>query len=235
MDFMVMMPLGPQIMQAFNLSPALFATAVSTYSWCAGISGLLAATYIDRFDRRSLMLVVYALFAFSNLLCALAPTFELLLISRAFAGLSGGVFSAIILSIVGDIIPYERRGAAMGIIMTGFSLAAIAGVPAGVILSAYIHWSAAFYLLVGLSLAIWLVSYQLVPALNEHLSQRPAPLKQILPNLVGMISAKRNLHAYILTFIMMMSHMLVIPLFHLCWWPMHRRPAAFSQLSKQPD
>ncbi|MGN6808694.1 MAG: MFS transporter, partial [Trinickia sp.] len=40
MDFMVMMPLGPQIMSAFHITPAAFAAAVSAYSWCSGLSGL---------------------------------------------------------------------------------------------------------------------------------------------------------------------------------------------------
>ena len=89
MDFMVMMPLGPQIMRAFSIAPAAFATAVSAYSWCSGLSGLFAATYIDRFDRRRLLLCVYALFALSNLGCALADSFPLLLAARAFAGITG--------------------------------------------------------------------------------------------------------------------------------------------------
>lgn len=79
MDFMVMMPLGPQIMSAFQIAPASFATAVSAYSWCSGLSGLFAATYIDRFDRRRLLLAIYALFVLSNLACALASSFALLL------------------------------------------------------------------------------------------------------------------------------------------------------------
>jgi len=58
MDFMIMMPLGPQIMTAFQITPAAFAGAVSAYSWCSGLSGLLAATYIDRFDRRRLLLTI---------------------------------------------------------------------------------------------------------------------------------------------------------------------------------
>ncbi len=97
MDFMVMMPLGPQIMRAFTIGPAAFATAVSAYSWCAGLSGLFAATYIDRFDRRRLLLVMYALFALSNLGCALAGDFHTLLFARAFAGLSGGVLGSIVM------------------------------------------------------------------------------------------------------------------------------------------
>ena len=95
MDFMVMMPLGPQIMHSFGITPAEFATAVSAYSWCSGLSGLFAATYIDRFDRRRLLLAMYALFALSNLACALANSFHLLLAARAFAGITGGVLASV--------------------------------------------------------------------------------------------------------------------------------------------
>ena len=136
MDFMIMMPLGPQIMHAFGIAPAAFATAVSAYSWCSGLSGLFASTYIDRFGRRKLLLAIYALFALSNLACALAGSYPLLLAARAFAGVTGGVLGSVIMAIVGDVIPVQRRGAATGTIMTAFSLAAIAGVPAGVMLGA---------------------------------------------------------------------------------------------------
>jgi len=134
MDFMVMMPLGPQIMGAFQIPPSKFAAAVSAYSWCSGLSALLAATYIDRFDRRKLLLAAYLLFALSNVLCACATSYPLLLASRAFAGVTGGVLGASVMAIVADVVPVARRGAATGIIMTGFSMAAIAGVPAGVLL-----------------------------------------------------------------------------------------------------
>src|SRR5471030_1210130 len=136
MDFMVMMPLGPQIMRSFQISPAAFATAVSAYSWCSGLSGLLAATYIDRFDRRRLMLAVYALFALSNLACAVSTTFPLLLIARAFAGITGGVLGSVIMAIVSDVIPVQRRGAAAGTIMLAMSMAAVVGVPTSILLGA---------------------------------------------------------------------------------------------------
>jgi predicted MFS family arabinose efflux permease len=210
MDFMVMMPLGPQIMQAFSITPAAFATAVSAYSWCAGLSGLLAATYIDRFDRRRLMLVSYALFVLSNLACALAPSFETLLAARAFAGITAGVLGSVILAIVGDVIPVQRRGAAMGVIMTAFSLAAIAGVPAGVLLGAQFGWAAPFFLLVVLSAIVWFGALEIVPVLAEHLGKLQ-PLSQVLPNLWRLLTNGRHMNAFVLTFVMMTSQMLVIP------------------------
>ncbi|MFM0606171.1 MFS transporter [Paraburkholderia sediminicola] len=211
MDFMVMMPLGPQIMHSFSITPAAFATAVSAYSWCSGLSGLFAATYIDRFDRRRLLLTVYALFALSNLACALASTFPLLLAARAFAGITGGVLGSVIMAIVGDVIPVQRRGAATGTIMTAFSLAAIAGVPAGVMLGAHFNWAAPFYLLVVLSLVVWVAGWQLVPPLAEHLSRRQPALGEVLPDLWRLLSNPRHMNAFALTFMMMIAHMLVIP------------------------
>lgn len=211
MDFMVMMPLGPQIISAFKVSPAAFAAAVSTYSICSGVSGLMAATYIDRFDRRRLMLVLYALFALSNLACALADSYITLLIARAFAGLSGGVLGSIIMAIIADVIPVARRGAATGTIMTSFSLASVLGVPIGVLLAAHFHWSAPFWLLVILSVIIWLGGLNVVPSLRQHLSAKPIPFTQVLPNLFRLFANIRYLNAFALTLMAMAASMLVIP------------------------
>lgn len=211
MDFMVMMPLGPQIISAFHITPAAFATAVSTYSWCAGLSGLLAMTYIDRFDRRKLMLIVYVLFVFSNLACALANSYLMLLLSRAFAGLSGGVLGSIIMAIIADVIPVSRRGAATGTIMTAFSIASVIGVPIGVLLGAHFSWSAPFFLLVVLSLVIWLGGISILPALNQHLSHQVTSLSQVMARSFQVFTNKRHLNAFILTFMTMTSSMLVIP------------------------
>ncbi|WP_293760198.1 MFS transporter [uncultured Aquitalea sp.] len=211
MDFMVMMPLGPQIMRAFSISPAAFATAVSAYSWCSGLSGLFATAYIDRFDRRKLLLVIYGLFAASNLLCALAPNFHLLLFARAFAGLTGGVMGSIVMAIVSDVVPPQRRGAATGVIMTAFSLAAIAGVPAGIVLGAHYGWSTPFFLLVVLSVLIWGLGAKLVPPLAEHLSRGVPPLSRVLPDLLELFRTPGHQRAFLLTALVMVSHMMVIP------------------------
>lgn len=211
MDFMVMMPLGPQIMRTFGIGPAAFAAAVSAYSWCSGASGLLAATYIDRFDRRRLLLAVYALFSLSNLACALAGTFPLLLAARAFAGLSGGVLGSVILAIVSDVVPPARRGAATGVIMSSFALAAVAGVPIGIALGAHLGWAAPFFLLTVLTALFWLGARQAVPPLTAHLRAGSHSLGQILGGLWQLLSHPHHLRAFVMTFVMMSSHMMVIP------------------------
>ena len=211
MDFMVMMPLGPQIMHAFAIGPAAFATAVSAYSWCAGLSGLFAATYIDRFDRRRLLLAMYALFALSNLGCAMATDFQTLLLARAFAGLSGGVLGSIVMAVVGDVIPESRRGAATGIVMTSFSIAAIFGVPLGVALGAQYGWQSAFYLLVGACALIWIGATRIVPSLTGHFAKLRPALAATLPDLFALLVNPRHLRAFALSGAMVVSNMIVIP------------------------
>ena len=63
LDFMIMMPLGPQFTALFGITDAQFGLLVSAYTLAAGVSGLAAATYVDRFDRKRLLLTLYTLFA----------------------------------------------------------------------------------------------------------------------------------------------------------------------------
>jgi predicted MFS family arabinose efflux permease len=211
MDFMMMMPLAPLVMSAFDIGPAAFAAAVSAYAWCAGLSGVFAATYVDRFDRRRLMLTVYALFALSNLACALAPSFAVLLAARAFAGLTGGIMGSIIMSVLGDVIPANRRGAATGIVMTAISMAAAVGVPAGIVLGAQFGWASPFYLLVVFTVLIWMSASRIVPSLRSHLAATPTPLSRVFPQLLELISNPAHLRAFLATALVMSSSMLVIP------------------------
>lgn len=156
LDFMIMMPLGPQFTKLFAISDASFGLLVSAYTLAAGLSGLLAATYLDKFDRKKLLLVLYALFGSATLACGLAPDYPSLMSARVLAGVFGGVLSALTQTVVADVIPFERRGRAMAIVMTSFSVSTVAGVPAGLFLAAHLSWHAPFLALPqGLACCGW--------------------------------------------------------------------------------
>jgi predicted MFS family arabinose efflux permease len=172
MDFMVMMPLGPQCRQELGLNPQQFAHVVGSYGLSAAVGGLLAAWFIDRFDRKTALLILYAGFTTGTLLCAVAPSYGWLLLARCTAGAFGGVVAAIILVIIGDAFPEVRRGRATGVVMTAFSVASIAGLPAGIILGNHYGVRAPFAVLGGLAAATWLVAYRVLPPLRGHLGHR---------------------------------------------------------------
>lgn len=170
-DFLIILPLGPQYMRVFNISPGQFGLIVSAYAIAAGISGATTGVFLDRFDRKRALLWLYFGFSIGTLFCALAPTYELLVVARAVAGAFGGVAGAFILAIVGDVVPEERRGRAMGLVMSSFSVASICGVPLGLLLASHISWHVPFFALAGLSLLVLAAAARVLPPLRGHLEK----------------------------------------------------------------
>src|SRR5262245_15095673 len=155
-DFMIVLPLGPQYREVLQISPQAFGVLVSIYSFTAGVSGLLSALFVDRFDRKRVLLFLYAGFTLSTLMCAVAGDYWLLLVARGMAGGFGGIVAATVLTIVGDVIPFAWRATAMGFVMMAFSLGLIIGVPSGLLLANTYGWWAPFAVLGGLSALVWL-------------------------------------------------------------------------------
>ena len=165
MDFMIMMPLGANLMRVFKISPEQFSHLVAAYGLAAAVTGFLGGFFIDRIDRKRALLALYAGFGLATLACAVAPSYNLLLLARLAAGACGGVAGSIVLAIVGDVIPPTRRGRAMGTVMTSFPIASVLGVPAGLFLANAFEWHAPFFLLAGLSVPIWFVASRFLPSL----------------------------------------------------------------------
>lgn len=207
-DFMVMMPLGPQLTRLFSLTDAQFGVLVSAYSLAAGASGLLASLFIDRFDRLRALLVLYAGFALATLACGLAPTYLSLMLARVAAGIFGGVLGALVQTIVGDAIPFERRGAAMGIIMSAFSLSTVAGVPASLWVAAHWGWHAPFILIAMASALVWLMVWRTVPGLPGHVRGASQTAWQRLHAVIGDANHWR---AFGLSALMVMGSFSIIP------------------------
>jgi predicted MFS family arabinose efflux permease len=182
MDFMVLMPLGPQLMRVMQISPREFSFLVAAYTLSASAASFLTALYIDRFDRKRALMFLYAGFALSTLLCGLATEYAALLAGRLIAGAFGGVCGAAVFAVVGDAIPQERRGSATGTVSTAFSIAAIAGVPAGLFLATAFDWRAPFLALVALCLLVLGGIVRLVPPMRKHIdaaTHDASPLRRV--------------------------------------------------------
>jgi predicted MFS family arabinose efflux permease len=168
-DFMIIMPLGPVYIREMGLSTGQFGAVVAAYTVAAGLAGLLAARHLDRFGRKAALLTLYAGFTVGTLLCAAAPSYPLLLAARTVTGAFGGVAAAVVLASVGDAFPDARRATAMGVIMSAFSVASIAGVPLGLHLAETLGWHAPFAALGGLGLAVLGLAAAVLPPLRGHL------------------------------------------------------------------
>ena len=170
-DFMVMMPLGPLFIGLFHINDAQFGLLVASYTLSSGVFGLLMSPYVDRFDRKRLLLVAYAGFILATLACALAPSYPVLMGARIAAGAFGGLIGAMTQTLVGDLIPFERRGRAMGLIMAAFSLSTVGGVPASLWMANHWGWHMPFFAIAGLSVVVWLVAARYVPSFRPPTPQ----------------------------------------------------------------
>ena len=180
-DFMVMMPLGPQFTRLFGISDTQFGVLVSAYTLAAGVAGLGATGFIDRFERKTLLLWAYLAFGIATLACGLADTYGVLMAARIAAGLFGGLIGTLVQTIVGDAIPFERRGRAMGVVMASFSLATVAGVPASLWLAQAFGWHGTFIAIALASFAIAGVGLRTLPRVDAHLQHaRPGSRWQAL-------------------------------------------------------
>lgn len=207
-DFMIVMPLGPQLMRTLNIGPAEFGLIVSSYTFAAGISGLLASSIVDRFARRSTFMVLYAGFLIGTFLCAVAPTYHTLVGARIATGGFGGILGGMAMTIIGDVFPEERRGRATGSLMTGFALASVAGVPLGLLLGTNYGWHVPFIALVIAGTPLLFLTPLAMPALNHHVHQVQAhPLKSVIET----FSLPNHLNAFALTIALMIGSFTVFP------------------------
>ena len=208
-DFMVLMPLKPMLTQLWGINPLQFGVAVFAYGFGAFTSSMLCVNKVDRFDRKKVLVFIYAGFTIGTFFCGLANSFILLVVARFITGLFGGVAGSIIQSIVGDAIPAQRRGQAMGILMSGFALASIVGVPGGLYLAAKFAWYTPFLVLGSICFFVFIGILILVPSFVTHLlTYKPQTFIGVMKSV---LAEKNRRWALLLSMVIMPSHFFIIP------------------------
>lgn len=212
LDFMIMMPLGNYLMPQFNISPKQFSFLVSAYSLSAFASGFAAAFIVDRFDRKKVLVLCYIGFLLGTIACGFAPTYNWLFISRILAGIFGGVIGAQVFSIIADIFSYERRGAAMGSVMSAFAVASILGVPFSLYLTNIFQddWHIPFLLVGGVGVVLVPLIIKYIPAMSDHILKTEKK-EQPLVILGKVLHTPAQRSALIFSCLLMMGHFLIIP------------------------
>lgn len=206
LDFMIMMPLGAQLMRVFEITPSQFSHLVASYGLAAAASGLAGGFVLDRFDRKRALLVLYSCFGFATLACGFAPSHHALMAARIAAGAFGGLSGAMVTAMVGDIIPPARRGRAMSLVMAAFPVASVLGVPAGLLLAGKFGWHAPFFLLGACAfLNLFIASFAL-PHLRTAVRHNH-PLRQMRE----IVTHGIHLRAFALSAVLVMAGGCVIP------------------------
>lgn len=211
LDFMIMMPLSNYLMPYFHIGAQQFSILVASYSISACVSGLVVAMVIDRFDRKKALIFAYIGFMLGTIACGLAPSYALLLTARILAGLFGGILGAQALSIVADLFTYERRGRAMGAVMSAFAAASILGVPISLYLTNLFKfdWHVPFLAigLVGTLLIPFMIAY--LPSMTGHIREGEQTIR--FDAIRNVVENKDQRAALLFSGLLMMGHFLIIP------------------------
>lgn len=207
-DFMIVMPLGPQLMRTLNITPGQFGLIVSSYTFAAGLAGLVASVIVDRFDRRTAFMTLYAGFLIGTLSCAFAPNYLSLVLARVITGAFGGILGGMSMAIIGDVFPESHRGRATGSLMTGFALASVVGVPLGLVIGTEFGWHMTFIVLAIGGVPTLLLTPFAMPSLKSHVGQNTAhPLR----SLRTVFLHSNHLKAFALIISLMVSGFTVFP------------------------
>ena len=207
LDFMMLMPLGPDLAKALGFGAHHLGWLSGAYTLASALSGLVAARFLDRFDRKPALLIAFAGVGIATVAAVFAHNLPGLMAARVLTGIAGGPAVAVGLAIVVDVTSPEHRGRALGQVMISFSMAAIAGVPFALELARLAGWTAPFWVTGGLALVVWLLAAWLLPSLTGHVGRH----QPVSPMTLLAKPAVRD--AYLASGATMFSAFLVIPNF----------------------
>lgn len=209
MDFVVMAPLSPILRDELHISTRQFGFLLSSYTLSAAAAGVIGSFFIDKFDRRNSLLFLYVGFTVSNLACAVSNDYYSFMAARILAGGFGGVLGSVILSVVGDVVPQERRGKATGIVMSAFSAASVVGIPTGIYLANKINWHAPFYLLTILSALVLVAAWLYMPSVTSHMNNPNK--KSTIENIIDLFGTPNVRWSFLFMLLLMIAGLTVVP------------------------
>jgi predicted MFS family arabinose efflux permease len=209
LDFMVLSPLGVILMEEMEITTSQFGLVVSAYAFSAGIASLLAAGFADKFDRKKMLLFFYAGFLAGTVLCAMATSYEFLLIARIITGIFGGVIGSIGFAIITDLFKLQVRGRVMGYVQMAFGVSQIMGIPVGMTLADNFGWHSCFWVIAVFGAVIGVIIMIYMKPVDTHLEIRTE--RNPLQHLVKTISHPEYLRAFLGTVLLATGGFMLMP------------------------
>lgn len=209
LDFMVLSPLSAILLTELNITTAQFGMVVSAYAWSAGLSGLLAAGFADKFDRKKILLFFYTGFVIGTLLCGIATDYVSLLTARIVTGIFGGVIGSVSYAIITDLFRLEVRGRVMGFVQMAFAGAQVLGLPIGLYLANIWGWHSPFLMIVAISAVIGVLIIMYMKPVDAHLTVKSE--RNAFQHLIKTVSHSSYLKAFAATTLLATGGFMMMP------------------------
>jgi predicted MFS family arabinose efflux permease len=209
LDFMVLSPLGAMLLPQLHITTGQFGLVVSAYAFSAGASGILAAGFADKFDRKKILLFFYVGFLLGTVLCAIAPDYTSLLIARIVTGIFGGVIGSVSFAIITDLFRFEVRGRVMAFAQMGFALSQILGLPIGLMLANAYGWHSPFWMIAIFGVALGGIIVVYMKPVTGHLKLKHD--RNPFEHLVKTFSVPDYVKAYLSTTLLATGGFMLMP------------------------
>lgn len=166
----------------FGLSEAGAGLLITIYAWVVALASLPLMLFFSQTELKRLMLGVFALFTLSHIASAFAVSFYTLMASRIGVAFSHALFWSIVSPMAVRAAPRGKQSVALSIVVTGSSLALIAGLPLGRVIGLYLDWRSTFACIGALSALIALLFWRVFPKMPSTQSVRFKSLPTLLSN-----------------------------------------------------
>ncbi len=211
-------PIGllSDIARDFGIDEAQAGLLITVYAWVVAMASLPLMLLVSRLEYRRLLLAVVGLFIVSHLVSAVASSYSMLMASRIGVACSHAVFWSIASPLAVRVAPRGRRSTALGLIVTGTSIAMIVGLPLGRVIGLHAGWRMTFFYIAVAAAAVLLLLALIFPKVRSDnaisLNKVPSLLKK--PALIGvylltlvLITAHYTGYSYIEPFLVQVAHL----------------------------
>lgn len=179
-DSFVVAGILPDVARSFDIEVAAAGQLITVYALAYALMTPVMATVTAHWQRRTVLVAGLAVFIVGNVLTALLPTYDLILASRALAGLGGAIFTPAASATAAALVSPERRGRALAIVMAGLSGATALGAPIGTLVGSLGDWRLTMWFVALLGLLAMIGVRTLLPQMTPppplRLRERLAPV-----------------------------------------------------------
>jgi predicted MFS family arabinose efflux permease len=165
-----LMPIGllTPVSASLGISVGIAGLMVTLYGISAGLGVPFVVAWTRRIDRRVMLSALLAILTLGNLITALAPSYPLVLVTRLVMGFANGAFWAVGVGMAMRLVPGRLAGRAAAVVMSGISIATVAGIPLGTFVESLTGWRTTFLIWSGLSALVCLLVAVLLPSLPSE-------------------------------------------------------------------
>jgi DHA1 family inner membrane transport protein len=164
----------PEVAEGLGISIPVAGILVTAYAAGIAIGGPALALMTNHIPRKRLIVALTGIFTLGQAVCAIAPNFEILLATRIFVSALHGTYFGIAAVVALSLVPPDRRGFAVALVLAGLTLSNVIGVPLGTVIGNEFGWRATFWAVAGLGLAATVIAVFALPANAGASAPRPA-------------------------------------------------------------